>query len=112
MTLDTVKVEQLVKEFLEAQSLTILPQNSFEDAVAQFVDKDDKHAMEMFVNEALSNQLKHLMDANDVDEDEINVEMEQYRTKLEELFASGQTKKPVCALAAVMGCANSWTEET
>ncbi|BAE59013.1 unnamed protein product [Aspergillus oryzae RIB40] len=47
-TLDTVKVEQLVREFLSAQSLSILPQNSFGDAVAQFIDKDDKHAMEIW----------------------------------------------------------------
>ncbi|KAF2255815.1 DNA repair exonuclease [Trematosphaeria pertusa] len=92
-SLDAVKVEKLVKEFLTAQSLTILPQNSFGDAVTQFVDKDDKHAMEMFVNESLATQLKHLMDANDVDEEEIANEMETYKTQLEELFASGQMKK-------------------
>lgn len=33
MSIDTVKVEKLVQEFLNAQSLTILPQNSFGDAV-------------------------------------------------------------------------------
>ncbi|ORY06649.1 Mre11 DNA-binding presumed domain-domain-containing protein [Clohesyomyces aquaticus] len=93
LSLDTVKVDKLVKEFLTAQSLTILPQNSFGDAVAQFVDKDDKHAMEMFVNESLANQLKHLMESNDIDEDDITNEMEQHRSKLEELFASGQLKK-------------------
>ena len=90
---DTVKVDKLVKEFLAAQSLTILPQNSFGDAVAQFVDKDDKHAMELFVNESLNTQLKHLMGTNDVDEEEIQTEMEQYKAQLEEMFASGQLKK-------------------
>ncbi|KAF2276211.1 DNA repair exonuclease [Westerdykella ornata] len=93
LSLDSVKVEKLVKEFLEAQSLTILPQNSFGDAVTQFVDKDDKHAMEMFVNESLANQLKHLLETNDVDEEDIVAEMEQYRSKLEQLFASGQLKR-------------------
>lgn len=93
LSIDTVKVDQLVKEFLTAQTLTILPQNSFGDAVAQFVDKDDKHAMEMFVKESLTSQLKHLMDANEVDEEEIVNEMDQYRTQLEDLFASGQIKK-------------------
>lgn len=93
ITLSTVGVDRLVKEFLTAQSLTILPQNSFGDAVSQFVNKDDKHAMEQFVNESLENQLKHLMDANEVDESEIANEMEQYRSKLEDLFASGQLKK-------------------
>lgn len=100
LSLDSVKVEKLVKEFLEAQSLTILPQNSFGDAVTQFVDKDDKHAMEMFVNESLANQLKHLLETNDVDEEDIVTEMEQYRTKLEQLFASGQLKRNVSFIAS------------
>ncbi|KAF2661429.1 DNA repair exonuclease [Lophiostoma macrostomum CBS 122681] len=93
LALDSVKVEKLVKEFLQAQSLTILPQNSFGDAVTQFVDKDDKHAMEVFVDESLKNQMKHLMNINDVDEDDITNEMEEYRTKLEGMFASGQVRK-------------------
>lgn len=93
INLANVKVDELVKEFLTAQSLTILPQNSFGDAVAQYVEKDDKHAMEMFVNESLANQLKHLMEANEVDEAEITNEMEQYRSQLEDLFASGRLKK-------------------
>lgn len=93
ITLSTIGVDKLVKEFLTAQSLTILPQNSFGDAVSQFVNKDDKHAMEQFVNESLKNQLKHLMDANEIDESRIAEEMEQYRSQLEDLFASGQLKK-------------------
>lgn len=93
LSIDSVKVDKLVKEFLAAQTLTILPQNSFGDAVSQFVDKDDKHAMEMFVGDSLASQLKHLMDANDIDEAEIITEMDQYRTRLEDLFASGQIKK-------------------
>lgn len=94
LALDNVKVEKLVREFLTAQSLTILPQNSFGDAVAQFVDKDDKHAMEMFVNESLANQIKHLMDVDDdADEDELTSAMDRYKSRLEELFAAGHLKK-------------------
>ncbi|KAF2200343.1 DNA repair exonuclease [Delitschia confertaspora ATCC 74209] len=95
LSIDTVKVDQLVKEFLTAQSLTVLPQNSFGDAVSQFVDKDDKHAMELFVNTSLSNQIEHLMQDNDVDVDEedITQAMDAYRTKLEELFAAGHLRK-------------------
>lgn len=97
-TLDTVKVEQLVREFLAAQSLTILPQNSFGDAVAQFIDKDDKHAMEMFVNESLESQIKHLMDldrdSDDADEEEaaqssLQQAMEKYRGQMEDMFSRG-----------------------
>jgi double-strand break repair protein MRE11 len=93
LSIDSVKVDKLVKEFLTAQTLTILPQNSFGDAVSQFVDKDDKHAMETFVKESLTTQLKHLMEANEVEEEEIVQEMAEYREQLEDLFASGQLKK-------------------
>lgn len=95
LSLDSVKVEKLVREFLHAQSLTILPQNSFGDAVAQFVDKDDKHAMELFVNESLANQVKHLktLDAADEDEDDIATAMEDYKAKLEDMFAKGHLKR-------------------
>lgn len=92
MSIDSVKVEKLVREFLTAQSLTILPQNSFGDAVSQFVDKDDKHAMEMFVNDSLIDQVKHLMDIDDADDD-IQDAMDQHKSKLEELFAAGRLKK-------------------
>ncbi|GFF24485.1 double-strand break repair protein mus-23 [Aspergillus lentulus] len=101
-TLDTVKVEQLVREFLAAQSLTILPQNSFGDAVAQFIDKDDKHAMEMFVNESLESQVKHLMsldrECDEMDDEElaqssIQKAMDKYRTQMEEMFSRGVKKR-------------------
>ncbi|PLB44408.1 meiotic recombination protein Mre11 [Aspergillus steynii IBT 23096] len=100
-TLDTVKVEQLVRDFLSSQSLSILPQNSFGDAVAQFIDKDDKHAMEMFVNDSLDSQMKHLMslDRDYEDMDEATVEsslqkaMEKYRTQMEDMFSRGVKKR-------------------
>jgi double-strand break repair protein MRE11 len=98
--LDTVRVEKLVREFLAAQSLTILPQNYFGDAVNQFVDKDDKHAMESFVNESLTSQIKHLLNMDpangDEDEDEENslaAQIDQYRSQLEEMFSKGVLKK-------------------
>ena len=93
LSIDSVKVEKLVREFLTAQSLTILPQNSFGDAVSQFVDKDDKHAMEIFVNESLMDQIKHLMEVDQMDEEEIQNAMDQHKSKLEELFAAGHLKK-------------------
>lgn len=93
LSIDSVKVEKLVREFLTAQSLTILPQNSFGDAVSQFVDKDDKHAMEMFVNESLLDQIKHLMNVDHLDEDDLNSAMDQHKSKLEELFAAGHLRR-------------------
>lgn len=99
--LDTIKVEKLVREFLAAQSLTILPQNYFGDAVSQFIDKDDKHAMESFVNESLTSQIKHLLNLNnsggtdddDEEDDNLAAKIEEYRTQLEDLFTKGALKK-------------------
>lgn len=93
LALDSIKIDQLVKEFLSAQSLTILPQNSFGDAVGQFVDKDDKHAMEVFVTENLTKQVESLMKMDHVDEDSIREAMEEGKSHLEELFASGRIKR-------------------
>lgn len=102
--LDTVKVEKFVREFLLAQSLTILPQNSFGDAVSQFVDKDDKHAMELFVNESLAGQIKHLMaldranrdeedDGEDEEDSSLQQAMDKYRSQLEDMFAKGSGRR-------------------
>lgn len=105
LTLDSVKVDKLVKEFLAAQSLVILPQNSFSDAVGQFVDKDDKHAMEEFLTESLSNQQANLMVSADNVEDggdegeegvikeDVMLEMiENHRLRMEEQHASGELR--------------------
>ena len=93
MTLDTVKVEKLVREFLAVQTLTILPQNSFGDAVGQFVDKDDRHAMEAFVSENLKKQTELLLNMDHMDEESIKHAMEEGKSHLEELFASGHLTK-------------------
>lgn len=89
LSIDSVKVDQLVREFLAAQSLTILPQNSFGDAVSQFIDKDDKHAMEDFLKDNLKKQVKELMQMEELDEANIHDAMEGQKSHLEELFASG-----------------------
>ncbi|KAF2002889.1 DNA repair exonuclease [Amniculicola lignicola CBS 123094] len=93
LAIDSIRIEKLVKEFLDAQSLTILPQNSFGDAVAQYVDKDDKHAVETFVTDSLSHQLEHLMKTDEVEEEDLMHEMEEYKSQLEVLWKSGQLKK-------------------
>lgn len=78
-----VKVESLVQDFLSAQSLKVLPQGPFGDAVNQFVSKDDKHAMELFVSEHLSGQVRQMLGLESDDED-LNSAMEIYRTRIEQ----------------------------
>lgn len=101
---DDVKVELLVKEFLEKQSLQVLPTTPFGDAVGQFVDKDDRHAMEIFVQKSLKAQVEELIKQangadNEVgDEDEyLNAAMEKFRAQQEALAARSGNKshKPV-----------------
>lgn len=89
--LDAVKIDELVKEFLTAQSLTILPQEPFGDAVQQFVQKDDKHAMEEFIMETLDQQVTQLADNDDeMEDDDIMAEiMAKVKEKSESDFRNG-----------------------
>ncbi|KAK3638884.1 meiotic recombination [Elasticomyces elasticus] len=94
---DTIKIGQLVDEFLAAQSLTILPQNTFSDAVTQFVDKDDREAMTAFVKSSLEAQVSHLIggdEDDEVDEEKVADMMEEYKLKIEAAFARGEFKRP------------------
>ncbi|KAK0999031.1 meiotic recombination [Friedmanniomyces endolithicus] len=96
MEMDTVKIGQLIDEFLAAQSLTILPQNTFSDAVGQFVDKDDRTAMEQFVAKSLESLVSHLIDGDqdeEVDEERVAGMMEEYKAKVEQAFAKGEIKR-------------------
>lgn len=103
ITIDSVKVDKLVKEFLTAQSLTILPQNRFSDAVSQFVEKDDKHAMDEFLQESLKFQRSSLLetgdgereqDEQDIPDDDVLAEnMENNRIRQEEAHARGELKR-------------------
>lgn len=92
MGIDNVKVDKLVHEFLDAQSLKILPQAPFGDAVSQFVDKDDRHAMETFVDDSLAGQQKQMFEL-DNDEDDLEPAMERYRKKVEQMFISGTLRR-------------------
>ncbi|KAL7624299.1 meiotic recombination [Parahypoxylon ruwenzoriense] len=91
--IDDIKVDRLVEEFLsaQAQSLKILPQAPFGDAVNQFVDKDDKHAMESFVSESLSEQIKQILSLEKSDED-LESAMETVKERLEQQFAAGNLR--------------------
>jgi len=89
--MDAIKIDELVNDFLTAQSLTILPQGLFGDAVQQFVQKDDKHAMEEFIIETMGNQVEHLVknDGNMDDENAMAEMMEQLKNKFDQNFENG-----------------------
>ncbi|KAK3944437.1 double-strand break repair protein mus-23 [Diplogelasinospora grovesii] len=91
---DIVKVDALVQEFFAQQSLKILPQAPFGDAVNQFVSKDDKHALEMFVMDSLSTQVKGLLALDDDKITEgLDAHIDDFRKVMEESFVSGQRKQ-------------------
>ncbi|KAK9369386.1 Mre11 DNA-binding presumed domain-containing protein [Lipomyces kononenkoae] len=69
--LDHIKVQSLVEEFLKQQTLDVLPANGMNDAISQYVDKDDKQAIKTFVDDTLEKQMKRLMSLGDVDEEEL-----------------------------------------
>ncbi|CAK7214410.1 meiotic recombination [Sporothrix bragantina] len=89
---NAIKVEALVDEYLAAQSLKILPQGEFGDAVNQFVNKDDKHAMDTFVSGSLANQLKDLL-ALGAEDEELDTAIERLRDERERQFQAGLVKQ-------------------
>lgn len=92
MTMDTIKLDKLVNEYFTAQPLKILPQAPFVDAVTQFVDKDDKHAVEACVVDSLTIQVKQLMELED-DDDDLDPIMERIREEQEQGFLNGTRKR-------------------
>lgn len=90
--IDNIRVEKLVQGFLESQSLSVLAENGLGDAISQFVDKDDKHAVEQFVSDSLKTQITKLMDKGLVNEQEIQEAMEQEKSNLATLFQKGLYK--------------------
>lgn len=108
---ENIKVDKLVKEYLAAQSLKILPQVPFGDAVNQFVDKQDKHAMEVFVNDSLSAQVKDLLATEMDSEDDLQEKMEEIRKKREALFAAGAIKLRRSAKAKVKPKPETWDSD-
>ena len=94
LSLENVKVAKLVEEFLDAQSLSILPQNQFSESVTQFVDKGDKHGIEQFIAQAMDHYNHALLagDEDEVDEEAVNQMMDQIKTSLETAFERGEIK--------------------
>ncbi|KAK7042496.1 double-strand break repair protein [Favolaschia claudopus] len=63
-----VRVAGLVKKYLEAQELQLLGEMEMSDAIAMFVEKDDTHAIQTYVNKAFKRLTKSAQAAGDDDE--------------------------------------------
>ncbi|KAI1388254.1 DNA repair exonuclease [Hypoxylon trugodes] len=90
---DGIQVNKLVKDNLSSlpQPPKILPQATFTDAITQFVEKEDKYAMDSCVNEALAEQLKQILALEDHNVD-IESAMEKIKEKLDQNFAAGNLR--------------------
>uniref|UniRef100_A0A060TA40 Double-strand break repair protein n=1 Tax=Blastobotrys adeninivorans TaxID=409370 RepID=A0A060TA40_BLAAD len=61
LTLDNLRVQALVEEYLRTQRLEVLQETGLGEAISNFVDKDDKLAVKEFVDAALEAQTKNLL---------------------------------------------------
>lgn len=90
--IENIKVEDLVKEFMENSKLEILPINGLGDAVAQFMDKDDRHALENFVGDSLKTYMIKMREFEDLNEEKIAEVVEKHKSYLEDAFEKGLIK--------------------
>ncbi|TAQ88623.1 hypothetical protein B7494_g3072 [Chlorociboria aeruginascens] len=93
MNSDTVKVDKVIREYLEAQELILLPKAPFSDAVTQFVEKDDKHYLEAFVDSSLKDYFKEVIAQDEAEEEDLDNAMERFRLAREAAFKTGEKKK-------------------
>jgi len=90
---DTIKVDAVVEEFMNKQPLKILYRDDFTEAVNQFVGKDDKHAVEFFVDDALKHHFRFISAQGDVgDEAKFEAALGASLEKMEQMRMSGQSR--------------------
>ncbi|KAI5820853.1 double-strand break repair protein mus-23 [Pyronema omphalodes] len=90
--IQNITFKDLVGEFLEKATLEIIPVNGLSDAVGQFVNKDDKHATETFVDEARKACLTKMKEFDELDESKITDIVNAHKSYLEDQFSKGQLK--------------------
>lgn len=76
---DRLKVKTLVEQYLSAQNLHILDENRMDQALRQFLEKDDKEAITDNFEGSLDILQKHLMTGQGDDDEAIDDEMGNYK---------------------------------
>ncbi|CDO93034.1 unnamed protein product [Kluyveromyces dobzhanskii CBS 2104] len=61
-----LQVQTLVNDFLHKMKLSLLPELGLNEAIRQFVDKDDKNALKMFIDTEISHEVDILAQNKDV----------------------------------------------
>lgn len=91
-SIDNIRVEKLVQEFLDKATLSILPEKGLGDAIGQFVDKDDRHAVEAFVDETLKGLGARFDSFEELNEELVAEIVAEHKSYLEDLFDRGLVK--------------------
>lgn len=86
-------MDAVVQEYLSKQALQVLAATAFTDAVNQFVSKDDKQAVQLFVDDSLKTSVNWIATENPKSEGDIQALIEKYRDQMERLAVSGQMKQ-------------------
>ncbi|KAK9481114.1 Mre11 DNA-binding presumed domain-containing protein, partial [Lipomyces japonicus] len=98
--LDSIKVQSLVQDFLKNLTLEVLSEGGLNQAISQFVDKDDKYAVKSFVDEALTSKVKSLLSLGEVDENNIDHAVRFFAGVEEDVEAKVPTKRRAQAATA------------
>lgn len=61
-----LQVQTLVNDFLNKMKLSLLPELGLNEAIRQFVDKDDKNALKLFIDTEISHEVDILAQNKDV----------------------------------------------
>src|SRR5690606_11406480 len=73
-----MRVEDMVRHFLDGQQLDLFPQNEFGDIVRVAVEKDDKDTISTFVKSAIERVLSHLPLDTHISSESIKCEFERF----------------------------------
>ncbi|CAK5263680.1 unnamed protein product [Mycena citricolor] len=87
-----VRVQTLVKKYLEVQELQLLGEMEMTDAIGMFVEKDDTHAIQTYVSKAFKRITKSAQTAGDdeFDEDELDEMLASAKAEQDRLYAEKQ----------------------
>ncbi|KAI9070370.1 DNA repair exonuclease [Trametes sanguinea] len=92
--LSKVRVQTLVREYLAAQELQLLGEGGMSEAIEMFVEKDDIHAIQTHVNQALRSLMKGVQaTGTEVDENEIEEIVDKVREEQEKRRAAKLDEK-------------------
>lgn len=90
---DIIRIDVLVREFLQNSSLKVLPANQFEDAVIRYIEKGGKETVDEFINETLTKSLDYLVKIDDSKLDnDVEAAIEQCKERLERRWAQAGDK--------------------